>query len=42
MAEKALRDSELVARKEKEAAREASEIITAMLQKVAFGTCHPG
>ncbi len=37
MAEKALRDSELVARKEKEAAREASEIITAMLQKLPSG-----
>ncbi len=36
-AEKALRDSELVARKEKETAREASEIITAMLQKLPSG-----
>ena len=36
-AEKALRDSELVARKEKETAREASEMITAMLQKLPSG-----
>ncbi len=37
LAEKALRDSELVARKEKETAREASEIITSMLQKLPSG-----
>jgi Na+-translocating ferredoxin:NAD+ oxidoreductase RNF subunit RnfB len=36
-AEKALRESESIARKEKEAAREASEIITAMLQKLPSG-----
>jgi Na+-translocating ferredoxin:NAD+ oxidoreductase RNF subunit RnfB len=36
-AEKALRESERIARKEKEAAREASEIITAMLQKLPSG-----
>ncbi len=37
LAEKALRESEHIARKEKEAAREASEIITAMLQKLPSG-----
>lgn len=36
-AEKALRESERIARKEKEGAREASEIITAMLQKLPSG-----
>lgn len=36
-AESALRESERVARKEKEAANEASEIITAMLQKLPSG-----
>jgi transcriptional regulator with PAS, ATPase and Fis domain len=36
-AEKALRDSELIARKEKESARESNEIISAMLQKLPSG-----
>ena len=36
-AEKALRDSELSARKEKETAKEASEITSAMLQKLPSG-----
>lgn len=36
-AEKALKDSELGARKEKEAAKEASEITSAMLQKLPSG-----
>ncbi|MGC9343980.1 MAG: [Fe-Fe] hydrogenase large subunit C-terminal domain-containing protein [Bacteroidales bacterium] len=36
-AEKALRESESIARKEKESAKEASEIITAMLQKLPSG-----